>query len=471
MEIKDPIIKSAVEKLARAVPRALLVGGYVRDLLLDRNPKDADVEVYGVDGEQLLEITEKLFNTVDIIGESFGVIKVFLEEGRELDISLPRRESKNGKGHKGFLIESDGSMSIEDAFKRRDFTVNAIGFDLKTGDAVDPYDGRKDIEERVLRVVDEKTFQDDPLRVFRGVQFAARLGFAIEPKTLGLMKEMVARGDLDELSKDRITDEWKKLLLKADRPSIGFHLMNDLGIIERYYPEVKALQGTKQEAEWHPEGDVWTHTLMVIDEAARLDRRNLVTMLGALCHDFGKPLTTKMVDGRIRSHGHEEAGMVPAKAFCRRFTFGSDLEHSVLAITRDHLKPSIHYRQFHKGELSEAQYANVIRRLLKRLRGVVLDDYLTVTEADVRGRGKEPYRGEYTEGKFFRSIVHRYNLEEVANQLLLTGQELIDSFGLKEGKELGEIIDAIEQARDDGRIETKEQAREFVYTEFNISPK
>ncbi len=467
--MNDPILTSAIEKLARAVPRALLVGGYVRDELLGVQSKDADIEVFGVEPKKLIEIVSGLFGSVDVTGESFGVLKVFLENEHELDIAIPRRESKQGAGHKGFMIDSDPSMSVEEALRRRDFTINAIARDALTGGVIDPFHGADDLRDRVLRVVDEKTFVDDPLRVYRGVQFAARFELTVEPKTFELMKTMVGKGELAQLSKERVTDEWKKLLLKANRPSVGLGLMRELGIVEKYYPELFATIGTPQEPEWHPEGDVWIHTLMVTDEAARIANleprtQNLLLILSSFLHDFGKPLTTKIVDGKIRSLGHEEAGVEPIKSFLGRFTFGNDIERDAVLIEQDHLKPGILYRQFQKGEMTEVQYANAARRLLKRLRGVDMTVFLAVCEADQRGRGKAPYRGPWDAGDFFKSIVRKYELEDAAKTMLLTGQELIDEFGLQPGKALGDVLKLIEQARDDGRISTRDEAKEFMKT-------
>jgi tRNA nucleotidyltransferase (CCA-adding enzyme) len=466
----DPILSSAIKKLAPKVPRALLVGGAVRDLLLGVETKDADVEVYGVESDELEKILRELFTQVDIVGASFGIYKVSLEDGRMLDVAIPRRESKTGKGHKGFEVIGDPQLEVTEALRRRDFTVNALALDVATDEIIDPFNGRDDLAKNILRIVDEKTFIDDPLRVFRGIQFAARFGLVVEPKTFTLMKNMVERGDLDELSKERVTDEWRKLLLKSPQPSLGFTLMRELDIVPHYYPELAALIGTPQEKEWHPEGDVWTHTLMVIDEAVQLRHHSvrlttndhLAVMLGSLCHDFGKPLTTKTVDGKIRSHGHEEAGVLPAKSFLSRFTFGDDLTRDVAAITRDHLKPTILYRSYQKGELNEKTYANAARRLLKRLGSVSLDVYLTVTEADTRGRGLSKNTGPYDPGAFLRSTVKKFDLEVAAKSQLLTGAELIAEFGFKEGIELGEMLKKIEGARDDGELETAEQARAFV---------
>ena len=284
LQNQDQHLLNAVELLARRVrelppdptaalieSRVLLVGGFVRDALLGVRSKDVDVEVYGVAPERLESLLEQLFfDRVNTVGRSFGILKVRLGDGAELDVSIPRRESKMGRGHTGFVVESDPWMTIEEAARRRDFTVNALYADPLTGELFDFFDGVYDLGRRVLRVVDERTFQDDSLRVYRAVQFAARFAFRIEERSFQLMREMVERGDLDALSKERITEEIKKLVSKSSRPSIGFELMRDLGIIERNYPELHALIGVPQEPEWHPEGDVWIHSMMVLDQAARL---------------------------------------------------------------------------------------------------------------------------------------------------------------------------------------------------------
>jgi tRNA nucleotidyltransferase (CCA-adding enzyme) len=478
MSSLDPILKSAVDKLAAKVPRALLVGGAVRDLLLGVATKDADVEVYGIEPGALEKILRELFTQVDVVGASFGVYKISLDEGRMLDVAIPRTESKTGRGHKGFEVIGDPTLSVEEALRRRDFTVNAIAMDVATNEMIDPYNGREDLAAKILRVVDEKTFVEDPLRVFRGVQFAARFGLKVEPKTFTLMKQMVEDGQIGELSKERVTDEWKKLLLKSPKPSIGFTLMRDLGIIERYYPELFVMIGTPQEPEWHPEGDVWIHTLLAIDEAARICELlplhevegvggRIRVLLGAVCHDIGKPLVTKVIDGRIRSLGHEEAGVEPTKSFCKKFIFGDDVVRDVVAIVRDHLKPTVLYRSFQKGELNEKQYANAVRRLLKRLGGVSLDVFLAVTEADTRGRGKA--EGAYEPGAFMRQTIAKNDLEVAAKSPLLTGAVLIDEFNLAPGPKIGEVMKAVETARDEGKLETADDARvfvrEFMYTE------
>ncbi len=454
---------------APVTPRALLVGGYVRDRLLGKEVKDIDLEVYGVHPDKLHSVVKEMFPRVDLVGSSFGILKVYSDE-YEIDIGTPRRESKVGKGHRGFVTESAPEMSFREAARRRDFTVNAISLDPLTEVLHDPYQGQVHLEAKVLQVVDTATFQEDPLRVFRGIQLAARLGFTLEDKTFALMTQMIERGDLNELPKERVSDEWRKLLLKATLPSVGFRLMWALGIIEKYYPELFVLKTTDQEPEWHPEGDVWTHSLMVIDQAAKLilDRQltledQLTVMLGALCHDLGKATTTAIIDGRIRSRGHEEAGEKPTRSLLKKFTFGREIEDSVVRIVKDHLKPSMLYRELQLGHLNDESYVYAVRRLLRRLGETSFEVYLKVTEADVRGRGvKDATTAPYLPGEVMRQAVAQNSLLESIKTPLLTGGEIIDLLGLEPGPKVGELQRMLEEARDHGKVTTRDQAIRFL---------
>src|SRR5207249_3110688 len=272
--------------------RALIVGGWVRDRLMGRDSPDIDIEVFRLPSDRLRQVLESL-GRVEAVGESFQVYKV-----GDIDVSLPRRDSKAGRGHRGFVVVGDPDMSIEDAARRRDFTVNAISWDPLTDDYFDPFDGRGDLQRRLLRVVDPQTFADDSLRVLRAVQFAARFEFALEPRSASLCRAI----PLDDLPAERVWGEFEKLL-NAARPSIGFTVAMDLNVVAKLFPELQALAGCPQEPEWHPEGDVWIHTLQVIDRArTRVDGLErpprIAVMLGAVCHDFGKPATTATIDGR-----------------------------------------------------------------------------------------------------------------------------------------------------------------------------
>lgn len=485
LEQQDTRLVEAATKLAETVralpsdpkypniqPRALLVGGFVRDAMLGLHPKDADLEIYGVSPERLESLLEQMYSgKVDAVGRSFGILKIHLAADLEFDVSIPRRESKQGTGHKGFVVESDPGMSIEDAARRRDFTVNAICADPLTGEVFDAFGGLEDLEHKILRVADAERFQDDPLRVYRAVQFSARLGFSVEPKSFELMREMVERGDLRELSKERVSEEIKKLLLKSERPSVGFWLMRELGIIARDYPELHALIGTMQELEWHPEGDVWIHTLMVMDQAALIIRREtshlsdeekLQVMLSALCHDLGKPSTTKMGEKagvmRLRSLGHEEAGEEPTKMLFNRWAFSHDVEIASIAATTQHLKPSMLYLQKAKGTLSEEQYVNALRKLVKRIYPVSWRVLIAVAEADFRGRAIPGADTDpYLYGADFEKTILANHLDEEPTKPLIQGRDLLDR-GVKPGKKMGEVIREIEHLRDEGKIKTREEA-------------
>ena len=254
------IVRAIAMAVRDAGGRALLVGGCVRDELLGLEPKDHDVEVFGVPADRLRGILEGV-GRVEAVGESFAVYKV-----GGVDVSLPRRESKTGRGHKGFAVTGDPDLSIEEAARRRDFTINAISRDPLNRQILDPFNGGSDLEARRLRIVDPRTFADDSLRVLRALQFVARFELTVDDATRALLREI----PLDDLPPERVWGEVEKLLLLAPRPSLGFALALDLGVVDRLWPEFKALVGVPQEPEWHPEGDVWVHTLMVIDQARRL---------------------------------------------------------------------------------------------------------------------------------------------------------------------------------------------------------
>jgi tRNA nucleotidyltransferase (CCA-adding enzyme) len=284
--------------------RALLVGGCVRDVLVGQ-PKDWDVEVYGIEPAKLRALLDQ-FGPVNVVGEAFTVYKL----GPDLDVSLPRRERKAGRGHRAFVIEGDPSMTFEEAARRRDFTVNAILQDPLTGEIIDPFGGREDIRKRTLRAVSVDSFAEDSLRVLRAAQLAARFEFDIEPETVVLCRGI----DLSDLPAERVWGEVEKILLRASRPSIGLKWLREMTVVDQLFPEIKALIQVPQDPEWHPEGDVFVHTQLVTDRARELIEdlsygKQITVMLAALAHDFGKPATTEFLEGHWRSRGHEEAGV------------------------------------------------------------------------------------------------------------------------------------------------------------------
>ena len=340
------VAAAVIDALAARGGRPFIVGGAVRDALLGLPAKDLDIEVFGLPAEAVREVLAA-FGPVNAVGEAFTVFKLSGLEGIEgaVDVSLPRRDSKAGPGHRGILAVGDPSLSLEEASRRRDFTINALLFDPVRGEVHDPHGGARDLAARILRAVDASHFGEDPLRALRAVQLAARFELTVDPATAELCRSMPLR----ELPAERVLGEIEKLLLEARRPSIGLRLMKEWGMLPVLAPELVPLADTPQDPEWHPEGDVWTHTLLAIDQAAPLleglDRpRALAVMLATLAHDLGKPGTTQRIDGRIRSLGHEEAGVPLADVAARPLGrphagTGTTFAARCSGLVGNHLKP------------------------------------------------------------------------------------------------------------------------------------
>jgi len=445
-----------VVRLARAVRdaggRALIVGGWVRDEIAGLTPKDLDLEVFGLDAAHLRTLLDG-FGRVDAVGESFTVYKI-----GDIDVSLPRRESKAGRGHKGFVVEGDPSLSFREAARRRDFTINTISRDPLTDEILDPFDGRRDLERRALRVVDPRTFGDDSLRVLRAVQFTARFELSVDDETRALLRSI----DLDDLPAERVWGEFQKLLLQALRPSVGLALAWDLRVIHRLLPEVVPLASCAQDHEWHPEGDVWTHTLMVVDEARRrIDGLGpgaaVAMMLGALCHDLGKPGTTAVIDGRVRSPGHEAAGVSLTTSVLDRLNVhtigGYDVRRAVLGLTAEHMRPGA----FRKSPTPVSDGA--FRRLAQR---VDLELLARFAEADCRGRGGD---FDCSASFWFLERARALGVEHAAPAPLVLGRHILD-LGVPPGPRVGEILRALYERQLDGEITSVDQgvdiARQLV---------
>ena len=432
--------------------RALLVGGCVRDELMGVQPKDWDLEVYGVAPERLREVLDQ-FGPVNVVGEAFTVYKL----GNDLDVSMPRRERKSGRGHRAFVIEGDPSMSVAEASRRRDFTINAILKDPLTEEVIDPFDGRRDLELGVLRAVSAETFGEDSLRVLRAAQFAARFEFRVAPETVELCRSI----DLSDLPAERIWGELEKLLLRAQQPSIGIGWLHALGVLEKLFPEIHALVGVPQDPEWHPEGDVFVHTRLTVDRAREsIDElgyaRQVTVMLAALAHDFGKPATTEFIEGRLRSRGHEAAGVAPAESFLARINIhtidGYNVRGQVIALVREHLKPGEFFKK--RDEVSEGAF----RRLARRCEPDLL---YRVAKADSLGRNapwvpQEKWYGAEAQ-EWFIERARELDVEQRPPEPLLLGRHLL-ALGVEAGPRVGEITRAVYEMQLDGRVRTVEEA-------------
>jgi tRNA nucleotidyltransferase (CCA-adding enzyme) len=432
------------EAVRDAGGRALIVGGWVRDRLMGRDSKDIDIEVFGVPADRLRQLLES-FGRVETVGESFQVYK-----SGDIDVSLPRRESKAGRGHRGFDISGDPAMELGEAVRRRDFTINAIAWDPLTGEYLDPCDGRGDLERRLLRVVDAATFGDDSLRVLRAVQFAARFDLTLDETTRALCRNT----PLDDLPAERVWGEIEKLLL-APRPSIGLALAMELGVIRTLFPELQALAGCPQEPEWHPEGDVWVHTLQVVDQARLriddLDRpRQIALMLGAVCHDLGKPATTAVIDGRIRSMDHEDQGVAPTEAALDRLNVhsldGYNVRQQVVGLVAQHLKPGAWFKV--RDEVGDGAF----RRLAHK---VDLELLARVAKADCLGR--EPGRFDCTAMDWFLDRARALGVEHRPPAPILLGRHVL-ALGVPPGPRVGEILKVVYELQMDGRVTDLDQA-------------
>jgi tRNA nucleotidyltransferase (CCA-adding enzyme) len=448
-----PSLRSLLEALRAAGGRPFLVGGAVRDALLGLPAAEYDVEVFGLTADALKKELER-FGAVNTVGEAFTVFKVagMPDLAGAVDVSLPRRDSKAGPGHRGIAVVGDPHLPVEEAARRRDFTINALLYDPLSGELLDPHGGRRDLEARVLRAVDPATFGEDPLRALRAAQLAARFELTVEARTAELCAAMPVR----ELPAERVFGEIEKLLLKARRPSLGLALLHDWGLLPSVAPELVPLRETPQDAQWHPEGDVWTHTLLAVDQAAPLvtdlDRpRALAVMLATLCHDLGKPATTRLERGRLRSPGHEEAGVPPTASLLDRWKvhslLGYDVRAQVLGLVGNHLKPGQLYDD--RERVSDG----AIRRLAAKCEPALL---YRVARADCLGRTGDfpPVAMEW-----FLERVRQLQVAERPPAPLLRGRDVL-ALGLPAGPAVGRIVQAVYERQLDGAVTTIEEARE-----------
>ena len=451
-----PMLPASLARILRETPelaRAYLVGGCVRDWKLGIPCIDFDIEVYGVDPDTLLASLSRWGRT-DVVGKAFGVVKLTVP-GHVFDFSLPRRDSKSGPGHRGFEITFDPSLDPREAASRRDFTINAMMFDPHRGVLLDFFGGETDLRNRVLRHT-SAAFAEDPLRVLRGMQFAGRLDLTAAPETLELCRQISRTHS--ELAVERVREEWIKWATKSVRPSAGLRFLRDSGWLD-HYPEIAALVGVAQDPEWHPEGDVWTHTLACLDALAELPAwlesnpgRRLFLTLAVLAHDFGKPACTHEAerDGRRRivSPGHEPAGGPLAASFLERLAMPQSYGAPVVPLVLNHLA--------HLNPPSPRS----VRRLAQRLIPATIEDLIVVITADVYGRPPRPR--EVPPGvTALREAAEQLQLERAAPRPILLGRHLAAS-GLPPGPGFKPILDAAFEAQLDGDFQDLDGALQWL---------
>ncbi len=421
--------------------RGFLVGGMVRDRLLQLPSKDLDLEVYGIEPEALKSLLQA-FGQVRLIGQRFAVLHLHSAEG-DAEISLPRTESKTGPGHKGFAVHANPHLTPREASRRRDFTVNAILEDPLTGEVLDPWNGRRDLEQGLLRHV-SSAFAEDPLRVLRAARFVARFGWRLHPKTAALCRSL----NLEELPKERVVQEWQKILLGAF-PGQALLALEQCGAL-RFFPELAALRGVPQDPIWHPEGDVLQHTALCL-QAAVACREQMehpwLEMLAVLCHDLGKASNTEFQRGRWRSAGHDVAGEIPARHLLQRINQETDVVEPVVALVREHLRPSQLYSA--RERVGDA----AIRRLATR---VSIPALCRVAWADAAGRSQD-LPNPWPPAAWLLKRAAALGVEKRPPQNLLRGRDLLE-LGWQPGPEMGRILKQAFELQLDGKIKNREDA-------------
>lgn len=422
---------------------AYLVGGGVIDIIQNREVKDYDIEVYGLSLSSLERLLREMSLPVNLVGKSFGVLKTVVA-GLDIDLSIPRTENKIGRSHRDFRIQSDHTLSTLEGSRRRDLTMNALMQNLHTGEIVDHYGGMNDLENGILRHVDRDSFVEDPLRVLRIMQLVTRKGKTVSPDTIELCRSIV--NEFKFLASERVFEEFNKLLLKGKKPSIGLIFLRDSGWIN-HFPELEALIDSPQDPIHHPEGDVWTHTLMVLDNAASIrdtlpEEFRLGFMYGTLLHDIGKPKTMVRNLTRITNHGHDKVGSILAKTFMLRLTNETKLINFVRDMVQYHMRAA----ELTRVEAPKAAW----RRLHNKFPLDILGHF---TRCDHAGRlGHSMADENPSADNCFR------HLEEFGNgpiKPIVTGKDLID-MGYTPGVIFKELLSKAYEAQMEG-IEDKEE--------------
>ncbi|MBE6041977.1 MAG: HD domain-containing protein [Clostridiales bacterium] len=421
-------IEKRIAKLVEAAGgRTFYVGGLVRDRLLGTENKDIDIEVHGITPDTLLGILEKIGEPLSF-GKSFGVYSL---RGHDIDIAMPRRERAVGRGHRDFEIDVDPFIGTAEAARRRDFTINAMMEDVITGEIIDHFGGREDLKKGIIRHIDDKTFVEDPLRVLRAAQFAARFRFTVAPETIELCRDI----DLSVLSRERVEEEMKKALLKSDKPSIFFETLREMDQLEVWFPELAQTIGVEQDPIYHPEGDVWIHTMEVIDRAAQYrDRASspYAFMLLAITHDLGKIITTEFVKGRIHAYEHETKGLPLVEDMLRRLTGDKGVIDYVLNMVPLHMRPNM--AAFSKPPVKST---NKMYDAAASPEDLI---YMSMADRPVMS-GDEAFSGD-SDFLFERLDIYR----EMMERPYVRGRDLIEA-GLEPGEYYAEILEYAHKLR------------------------
>ena len=430
--------------------RALLVGGAIRDMVMGRQVKDVDIEVYGLSEEQLEKIL-KQFGPVSLVGKAFGVLRL---HGIDVDWSLPRADSP---GRKPTVI-IDPHMSVEVAARRRDLTMNAMALDLVTDELIDPCNGMNDIKNKILRTPDARFFIQDPLRFYRVMQFVGRFEMFPDDELNALCMDM----DIADVSRERIEQEFKKLLLRSARPSLGIRWLKQIGRLRDVLPELAATVGVQQNPQWHPEGDVFEHSMQALDAAAIVAQKydneddKLILLYAALCHDLGKATTSVEVDGVIKSIGHEKDSKKFARTLLKRITHNADLINAVSSLVLYHMMPL----QFTKNKAKIPAYQRLANKLDHRVNMLMLIDLCIADKRGRNGASHEPLTSDFPDVAIFKKNVEQAGVATSGVEPLLKGADLIDM--VPPGPQMGKILQLAYERQIEQGITDKQLLKEYI---------
>lgn len=424
--------------------RVLLVGGAVRDILLGRTCKDLDIEIHGLPLKQVETILAQ-FGTVFVVGKSFGVFRV---DGFDVDWSLPRSDSVGRKP----MVVVDPYMSLKDAFIRRDLTINAMGIDCSTYELIDPFGGLDDLKNKILRCTDPARFIEDPLRFYRVMQTIGRFDMYPDQQ----LNDVCTHMDISDVSVERIEGEFQKLLMRSQRPSAGIRWLAAIGRIHTVLPELAATIGVEQDAAWHPEGDVFEHSMQALDASVAYvyndQQMTLALRYAALCHDLGKVGTTQRhANGTITSYGHDVAGVPLTKRLLSRIMRNGALIEIVLLLVRHHMAPG----QFIADGAKAPAYKRLARALYPHVTLAMLADLACADKLARNARGQQPLPGPCIAIAPFRSKALAAQVIHAPEEPILKGRDLIDQ--VPPGPELGRLLERAYQLQIEQGIVDKQE--------------
>ena len=406
--MKERLMAKKIAKLVSEYGgKTYYVGGCVRDKILGIDIKDIDIEIHGIEMDKIISILDSLGKR-KIVGESFGI---FMLKGYDLDISIPRKEEKRGILHQDFDIVVDPFIGTYKASLRRDFTINALMEDVITGEIIDYFEGINDLNNKIIRHVNDLTFAEDSLRVLRACQFASRFGFVIAKETLELCKKI----DITNLPKERIEGELKKALLKGNRPSTFFNYLYEIGSGNYYFKELFDLKDISQNPLFHAEGNVYNHTMLVIDNGIhhlKEVEEPYLFMLACLCHDFGKINATTTINGDIKSINHENEGDDLIKSFLNRFTNEKKIFHYVINMARLHMRPNRCAKDNSSIKATNKMFDE----------SICPNDLIMLSHMDGLGQINDLEKNDYRPFLYERLNIYK----ELMDEPKITGQDLIN---------------------------------------------